>query len=132
MKFLYSILLTSFFFVHNCYGQQIRKNSLYKLMQGRWYELKDAKSRIDISRRFIKEYYSGVKGMDTLSYTITRESCDTTVNSTKGTGYYLKETNRDGLVYCYAIVKVSVDELEMVYSGGRIIFYRRMGSGKQP
>ena len=128
------ILFTGFIvcvLCHNfCCAQQIKSDSVYQILKGKWYEEKDPKSKLIFYKKSIREYYKGVKGISTLSYIITNNCCDSSLISTKGIGLYLKETDRKGIVYCYVIMSISENSLELVYSGGRFLALRRESVSK--
>jgi hypothetical protein len=116
----------SVFFLNSCLGQQIKEDSLHKLMRGEWYSVDDSTYHINFSKGFIKEYSKGSKGIDTYRYSLQKHSCDSMLGSGKGTGYFLVKVGRDKAVYCYFLRDISEDYLELVYAAGNTLYFRRV------
>ncbi len=111
---------------HNfCFAQQIKSDSICNFLKGKWYEEKDSKSRLVFYKDSVREYYKGNKDISILQYSVTDKCCDSSLISSKGIGFYLKETDRNGNIYCYVIMSIYPDLIELVYSGGRFLALRR-------
>jgi hypothetical protein len=116
----------SIFFLSNCFGQQIKEDSLHNLMRGEWYSLDDSSYHIVFLKYFVREWSKGSKGVTSLNYSIQKHSCDSMLDLDKGTGYYLVEVGKDKSMYCYIIRDISKDYLELVYAGGRTLYFRKV------
>jgi hypothetical protein len=125
MKIFICIFIISLFFSSICLSQRIRRDSLVKLIRGEWNSLQDSSYHINFVGNHFKEHYRGGKKAFKSDYTIESKSCDSILNSTLGTGYFLVRIEQDKSTLCYAITDISNDYLELVYAGGRVLSFKR-------
>jgi|ERR1700722_9063085 hypothetical protein len=127
MKIIICLFLIGVSF-NDCIGQQIKKDSLHRLLLGEWYSIDDTSYHMNFSKNFVREYIWGLNGIDTFSYSIQKHSCDPMLGPGQGTGYFLAEIGKDKYVYCYFIRDISEDYLELVYASGRTLYFRKFRS----
>ncbi len=130
MKIFIIVIITAIF-CESCTAQEIKKfsiieDSVHMFIQGKWRSVQDKNSQMEASESFIKEYYKGIDGIDTFRYSILRFPCDSVLSSTIGTGYYLKKIGMNGSEFCYSITFISSEFLELVYSGGRVLSFKKI------
>jgi hypothetical protein len=106
---------------------QTPSTSFDRLLLGTWQSLDDKKSQVIISNKTYTEYYQNM-GPSVLTYKLTNfcqcDNADTFIRSDKKD---LLVTKDESSCYCYEIIKLNKDYLELGYSGrGPTLRFRRI------
>jgi hypothetical protein len=106
---------------------QTPASSFDRLLLGTWQSLDDKKSQVIISKKTYTHYYQNV-GSSVLTYKLTNFcQCDNPNSFVRSDKKDLLVTKDEAGCYCYEIIKLSKDYLELGYTGrGPSLRYKRI------